>query len=82
MDGELGAPRSGAPTGTQAQQNRVLGDRAGCSRHGSSTWHFLDLALVPKAPRLQGAHQLLNFVSRAIADHTHLLKALSPACTA
>lgn len=82
MDGELGAPCLGAPVGTQAQQNRVLGDRAGWSRHGSPTWHFFDLALVPKAPWLQGADQLLGFVSWPIADHTHLLKILCPASTA
>lgn len=28
MDGELGSPCLGAPLGTQAQQDRVLGDRA------------------------------------------------------
>lgn len=82
MDGELGAPRLGAPMGTQAQQNRVLGDRAGGGRHSSPTRHFFDLALVPKAPWLQGAGQLLGFVSWTTADHTHLLKALCPASTA
>lgn len=68
MDGELGTPRLGTPLGAQAQQNRVLGDRAGWGRHGSLAWHFLTLVPAPKAVRCGG--------------HTHLLEALCSASVA
>ena len=48
VDGELGSPCLGAPLGTQAQQDRVLGNKASQGRHSHLAWHFLTLAPVPK----------------------------------
>lgn len=49
VDGELGSSCLGAPLGTQAQQDRVLGNKASQGRHSHLAWHFLTLAPVPKA---------------------------------
>lgn len=62
MDGELGAPCLGAPLGTQAQQDGVLGEKAGEGSDGSPAWHFLTSVPAPKA-----LGQRLSSVSWAIA---------------
>lgn len=56
MDGELGAPCLGTPLGTQAQQDGILGDRAGWGRHGS----LASMPAWPEAssPQLQSPRSL------------------------
>lgn len=77
MDGELGAPCLGTSLGTQAQQDGVLGDRAGWGRHGRPAGMAACAGTsLPQLPSrdLLGCEVLAYFsaVSWAAADSTHL----------
>lgn len=64
MDGELGAPCLGTSLGTQAQQDGVLGDRAGWGRHGRPAgMAALPGASLPQlqSPELLGCEVLAHF---------------------